>query len=161
MVNYYFGLTLFAKIGVFFLVLIIGTYIWWNFRYSEEIQIKIVVKRLKKYFRFLFDEGFEVVRSDYSSQYFGNWSVDLGIKDKDYIIAIVKDRSYIEIDIIPNRAFTKNRIDLEKLINSFKNSYSAISGKKGNIDNQLKYFGILFYSNYDEIISYLNKEKPL
>ena len=157
-IDYFFQLAWTAKIGIFFLAIIVFIYIWLKSYLKEETQIKFIIKRVRNHFAFLFDKGFEIVNTHYSSQHFGNWSVDLRLGQ--YAIGLINDRNYVQIQIIPQIAFRRDTFDLESLIDFIEGKNSTLKSleKKTGVENQLKYLANLLNSHYDQIISFLNRE---
>ena len=148
MTDFLLQLSCFAQVTIIIVIIIIGTVIY----FSERLQTFVVNRKIRRYFGFLFEHGFEVDRVYYSSKSFGNWFVEL--RSGQRLVFIENDRGYVQVVIYPYYEFRKISFELERLIDHITNVNSAKKPQreKTSVDNQLKFFGNTFRIHYDQII---------
>lgn len=124
-------------------------------------KINSIIKDIKKYFSFLFDKGFEIRHSEYSSQFFGNWIVEL--ESSECVIYITNDRNSILVDFSPKRTEDiKNRFGIGTMIYLLSDGRENIGPYEGNLawgrKKQLERMAKLLKDNLDKITPFFEKD---
>lgn len=120
-----------------------------------------VLSDLKKYFAYLFDDGFQIVGSKYDEKHFGNWMTVL--YSNKCIIRIHQDRRQIVILIGPPWASTNMQeidhyYDL-KLIVAFleKNESVDFTADLQHIDLQYEEISRKLLAHYEQVVQLVNR----
>jgi hypothetical protein len=133
-------------------------FIFFQIYYSERVRINAIRSKIRRYFGFLLERGFEIVKLNYSAKHFGNWYVELRLSS--YLFGINQDRGFVQIEVVPQIGFRNKSFSLEHLVSYLerKNPFSGPDREKTNVDKQLKYFGELLYSHYDQIFTFFESK---
>jgi hypothetical protein len=94
-------------------------------------KIDSIIKKIEKYFSFLYDNGFVRSNAAYAPQLNGNWDVEF--KSEECFIYITSDRNEIILEIVSvKNPKVNNRVSLEKEIYILSNGKVIVAPFKGN-----------------------------
>ena len=95
-------------------------------------KVDSIIKKVDKYFNFLYDNGFIRSNAEYVAELNGNWDVEF--KSQDCFIYVISDRNEIILEIAPAKnPSIKNRVSLEREIYFLSNGSVIVEPFKGNL----------------------------
>jgi len=95
------------------------------------VKVDSIIKKLEKYFGFLYETGFIRCNAEYFPQLNGNWVVEY--KSEECFIYITSDRDEIILEIASIKGTNiNNRVSLEKEIYILSNGEVIIAPFKGD-----------------------------
>ena len=119
-----------------------------------------VEKDIRRYFGFLFDRGYKIRDSEYSSQHFGNWRVTL--ESTKCVIEIYSDRFELFVAFGPSDINRKNRIGLKSMIYFLSHGQNFIDSYDGNFfwgkKKQFERLASLLNEYIDQITPYFGDD---
>jgi hypothetical protein len=97
----------------------------------ENKRLDLIERDIHRYFRFLFDKGYELREAHYHEDAFGNWEVTLEYQDK--ALEIYMDRLELMVAFRPKNLDRKIEIGIEPMIFYLSNERSFIPPYEGNL----------------------------
>lgn len=156
--DYFFEIPTYIWLIFAFAVVFVSFWVWVNFFFSDENQRNMAQNKVKKYFNFLFDNGFFIDEVNANGPN-GAWAVVA--KSENYKIRIIQDRGDIFCEILPR--WSNKYLDLSSIIASIEKKDEKLYylQPNRNIDLQLEFYGKLLYSHNDQVSVFLeNHFKP-
>jgi hypothetical protein len=139
-------------------ILIISFVTWINIFFSKEHQTQIIIKKVNKYFGFLYAHDFKMKNADYFPEGMGAWTVVLESKECKFLIN--QDRGGVYCEIAPIWAGKRKYSDLYLIVTQIEKTPENIIRPltKNRIDSQLEFYAKLFNTYFDQVISFIKNQ---
>lgn len=100
---------------------------------DEKIELFFILRNIKRYFGFLFKQGYKIREAHYSINPNGSWHVDFA--SRDCVISIIQDRSEILAYFSPvfGSTSSNNRVSIEAMIYFLSEGKNIVECYKGNL----------------------------
>ena len=91
-------------------------------------KVNSTIKEIERYFGFLYEKGFKIRYTEYSTHISGNWVIEFA--SNNCTIYIINDRKYISIDFSPvENSLSGDRFDINNLFDLGTMIYYLNKGK--------------------------------